>query len=78
MLEMSKLYSPVQDKLTSNSHTHSPTETVGRGENNIKQDISDTVQTVHTVQNVSLPIVRIEQWQAQENNSTGFDLCSRK
>ena len=28
VLEMSKLYSPVQDKLTSNTHTHSPTKTV--------------------------------------------------
>ena len=57
VLEMSKLYSPVQYKLTSDSHTHSPTETVARGENNIRQDISDTVQTVHIVQNVSLPTV---------------------
>ena len=67
MLEMSKLYSPVQDKLPSNNHTHSPTETVGRGENNINQDISDTAQTVH-----------IEQRQAQENKRTEFDLGSQK
>ena len=59
MLEMSILYSPVQNKLPSNNQTHSPTETMGHGENNIKQDISDTVQTVHIVQNVSLPTVPI-------------------
>ena len=58
MLELSKLYPMVQDKITSNSHTHSPTKTVGRGENNTKQDICDRVQTVHTVQNVSLTTVQ--------------------
>ena len=58
VLEMCKMYSLFHVTLPSTNHTHSPTETVGRGENNIKQDISDTVKTVHIVQNVLLPTVR--------------------
>jgi hypothetical protein len=75
----------VQDNITSTNNTHTPTKIGGRGENNIIQDISDRVQTVHTAQNASLLTVRkvqeggaIEQCQAQEIISTEFDLCSRK
>ena len=86
VLELSKLYPTVQDNLTSTNNTHTPTKRGGHGENNIIQDISDRVQTVHTAQNASLLTVRkvkegggaIEQCQAQEITSTEFDLCSRK
>ena len=58
VLELSKLYPTVQDDITSTNNTHTPTKREGRGENNIIQDISDRVQTVHTAQNASLLTVR--------------------
>ena len=38
VLELSKVYFPHHVTLPSNNYTHTPTETVGRGENNNRKD----------------------------------------
>ena len=78
--ELESVNFPQQIILTPDNYEHSPTKSVGRGENDC-----DNILTAHTVQNVPLPNVRkareggaIEQCQAQRKYFSVFDMCSQQ